>query len=345
MSVESSGVRERSPAGELAGLRADEAPVDDAASPVGISVIVRVTERPAALESLYREWAPEIEALGRPYEFVFAIEPWARELAAPLRDLAEGGEPIRVLEFADSVGEANLLRFAGERSSGQVLLTLPAYHRVTADALPRLIREVERGADLAVARRWPRADSFVNRLQSRAFNAILRRLIGQTVHDVACGVQAMRREVLEKSPLYGDFFRFLPVLAGREGFRVVEIDAPQHPRDRRVRVYPPGTYLRRLIDILGLFFLVRFTEKPLRFFGLIGSGLAIGGAIVLSLMFVQRIFGDQGIANRPLLLVGILAFTLGVQAIALGLIGEIIVHLHAARGRRYRLAEDPEGER
>lgn len=337
-------VRERDLLGELTGPRPSGAPTEDAATAVGISVIVRVAERPASLESLYREWAPEIEALGRPYEFLFAIERWARELAAPLQELVARGEPIRVLEFADSVGEANLLRFAGERSRGKIILTLPAYHRVDAGALPRLIREVERGADLAVARRWPRSDGVLNRLQSGAFNVIIRRLIGQETHDVACGVQAMRREVLEESPLYGDFFRFLPVLAARGGFRVVEIDAPQHPRDRRARVYSPGTYLRRLIDILGLFFLVRFTEKPLRFFGLIGSGAALTGSVVLGIMFVQRVFGGQGIANRPLLLVGILALTLGIQAIALGLIGEIIVHLHAARGRRYRLVEDPEGE-
>ncbi len=308
-----------------------------------ISIIVRVTERPAALDGLYEEYAPAIRELGVPFEFLFAIEPWAKELAEPLAALAEAGEPIRVVEFARSVGEANLLRFAGERSRGRIVLTLPAYHRIEAEAMPELIREIEAGADLAVARRWPRADRGINRLQTRAFNSILRRLVGQTTQDVGCGVQAMRREVLEETPLYGDFFRFLPVLAVREGFRVVEVEAPQHPRDQRTRVYSPGTYLRRLIDVLGLFFLVRFTEKPLRFFGLIGSAMSIVGVIVLGVLFVQRQFGGQPIANRPILLVGVTALTLGVQTVALGLIGEIIVHLHAARGRGYRVA-DPGGE-
>ncbi len=318
-------------------------PPADAVADLAVSVIVRVSERPAPLEELYREWAPAIRALGGGFEFLFAIEPGARALVAPLRDLQREGEPIRILEFTASIGEANLLRFAAERSRGAIVLTLPAYYRVKAEALPRLIRAVEEGADLVVARRWPRSDGFLNRLQSRAFNGILRRLIGQTVQDIACGVEAMRREVLEESPLYGDFFRFLPVLASREGFTVVEIDAPQHARDERTRVYSPGVYLRRLIDILGLFFLVRFTEKPLRFFGLIGSGVAAGGFLVLAILVVQRQFGGQAMAGRPMLLVGILGLTLGVQAIALGLIGEIIVHFHAARGRRYRLASDRRG--
>ena len=301
-----------------------------------LSVIVRVTERPARLEAIYAEYAPAIEALGEPYEFVFAIEPWARKLTEPLLRLAERGEPIRVIEFARAVGEANMLRYAGERCRGQILLTLPAYHRVEAEAMPELVRRVREGADFVVARRWPRSDRLITRIQSRAFNAILRHLIGHRTNDVACGVQAMRREVLTETPLYGDFFRFLPVLASREGFSVHEVDAPQHPEDRRTRVYSPGTYIRRLIDILGLFFLVRFTEKPLRFFGLIGGGLVFGGAVVVAVLFIQRFFGGQPIANRPVLLVGVTALTLGAQAIALGLIGEIIVHLHASRSRGYR---------
>jgi hypothetical protein len=96
-------------------------------------------------------------------------------------------------------------------------------------------------------------------------------------------------------------------------------------------------YVRRVIDLLGLFFLLRFTEKPLRFFGVVGSALGATGAVILAVLLVQRLAGE-GIANRPLLLLGNLMVVLGVQAFALGLIGEIIVHLHAGTRRPYRLA-------
>jgi len=143
--------------------------------------------------------------------------------------------------------------------------------------------------------------------------------------------------------LYGDFFRFLPVLALRDGYSVVEIDAEQHPRDARLRVYSPGTYLRRAIDVFGLFFLSRFTYKPLRFFGLIGTMLGAAGGVILVIVFVQRLAG-QGLANRPILLLAVLLFTLGVQAIALGLIGEIIVHFNAPSRRAYRVAGERPGD-
>ena len=75
--------------------------------------------------------------------------------------------------------------------------------------------------------------------------------------------------------------------------------------DRKPRVYSPGVYLRRVIDLVGLMFLVRFTYKPLRFFGLIGSATAGLGAVILLVLLAQRLSG-QGIADRPMLLLGVL---------------------------------------
>jgi hypothetical protein len=307
---------------------------------IAISVIVPVSERPETLTDLYQEYAVHLRQMGRPYEFVFVAEPWFQRLTSPLAALAARGEPVRILEVGQAVGEAALLRLAVAHCRGPIVVTLPSYRRVQASALPELIACVERGADLAVARRWPRRDSWINRLQNRAFHALVGRLTRGRIRDVACGVQAMRREVLEEMPLYGDFFRFLPLLALRDGYRVEEVESPQHPGDLPTRVYPPGVYVRRLIDILGLFFLLRFTEKPLRFFGLLGSLLSVSGGLILGLLLLQRLSG-QGIADRPLLLLGVLLIVLGVQAIALGLIGEIIVHLHAPRRRSYRLARTP----
>jgi hypothetical protein len=152
----------------------------------------------------------------------------------------------------------------------------------------------------------------------------------------------MRTEVLRDLPLYGDFFRYLPLLALHEGYRVDEIDAAQHAGSSAARIYGPGVYLRRLIDVLGLFFLLRFTDKPLRFFGLIGSALSVLGSVTLAVVIAQR-FQGRALADRPMFLLGVLILVLGVQSISLGLIGEIIVH-HASRRGTYRLADVPKNQ-
>jgi hypothetical protein len=302
-----------------------------------VSVLVPVRERPEPLAELYAEYARPLADAGIRHEFVFIVEPWFAAMAEPLRELAREGEPITVLDLGQTVGEATMLKVAAERARGDVLVTLPAYRRVRGEAVVALVDELA-NADLALAVRWPRRDSWINRLQNRAFHRLVRWLAGSSFRDLACGVRALRRTVIEDTPLYGDIFRFFPLLAQREGFHVVEVEAEQHRGDDQPRVYAPGIYLRRAIDLLGMFFLLRFTEKPLRFFGLVGSISALVGVAILGLVSAQRL-GGEPLADRPLLLLGVLLVVLGVQAVALGLIGEMIVFHHAHQRRRYRLAE------
>ena len=307
--------------------------------PIDISVLVPVLERPEPLDVLYREFSQPLRDAGYRPEFIFALQPHYSGLIPPLRELARQGEPVRVIEFGHGVSETAMLKVAAVKAHGGVLMTIPAYRQVEAAALPALVRQVEEGIDLAVARRWPRRDSLVNRIQNRGLHVALGGLGGGRFHDVACGVRAMQPKVLDETRVYGDFFRFFPLLAQREGFSVTEVNSPIHQRAMRGRMYGFGTYLRRIIDVVGLIFLLRFTDKPLRFFGLIGSVLGIIGGIILTILLIGRQAFGWSLANRPMLLLGVLLVTVGIQAIALGLIGEMIVHLHASRRPLYRLRE------
>ena len=302
-----------------------------------ISVVVPVVERVDDLAALYRAFAGELERLGEEFEFLFVFD-GGFEPSVELSALAAGSDQIRVHRFAQKFGETAALRLGIERSRGDLLITLPAYFQVLPEGLGPLIAAVSGGAEMAVANRSPRLDSWLNRLQSRAFHQILGNIADTRFHDMACGVRVMRRAVAESLPLYGDMHRFIPAIAVREGYKVSEIAVPQHPNDARIRVYGPGTYFRRLLDIATFFFVAKFTEKPLRFFGLVGSiSLAIGGAIGIAVI-VEKL-GGHPIANRPLLLLGVLLVALGVQLIGLGLVGEIIVHLRAPHRRAYRVRE------
>jgi hypothetical protein len=110
---------------------------------------------------------------------------------------------------------------------------------------------------------------------------------------------------------------------------------PQHIGDNRRKIYRPGVYLRRLLDILTVVFLFKFIKKPLRFFGLIGAGLFGTGVLISLTLTVQRIFGLIALADRPLLILGVLLMVLGVQIGSIGLLGEIIVFTHARKMKDY----------
>jgi hypothetical protein len=304
-----------------------------------ISVIVPVSERPRPLDELYRQFAPAVAGIGLAYEFIFVVGPGGRSLTAPLRPLIEEGAPIRVLEVGPRAGESGMLVAAAARAKGEILVTLPPYFRVRPEAIAILVERVRSGAvDMATGCRSRQGDAWFNRFQNRVFHKVLSLAIGGDYRDIASGVRAFRAQLLDEVMLYGDFFRFLPILARSEGYWVEELVVPQHAMDKARRMYHPGVYYRRVLDLLGVFFLARFTQKPLRFFGMVGSLFGGSGSIILVVLFVQRLMG-RSLANRPLLLLGVLLFVLGVQAIAIGLVGEIIVHFGATNRRLYRVRE------
>ncbi len=299
-----------------------------------VSVIVPVVERADDLVVLYRAFAGALDRRGEEHEFLFVFDGGFAPPPA-LVALSEEQDSVRLFSFARTFGETAALRLGIERSRGDVVLTLPAYFQVQAEGIGPLLDALREGADLVVANRSPRVDSWLNRFQSRVFHRMLAGVTDRRFHDIACGVRVIRRSVAEALPLYGDLHRFIPALALREGYRVDEVAVPQHPNDARTRVYRPGIYLRRLLDVAAFFFLAKFTEKPLRFFGLVGSVCFGLGALTGLVLLAERLAG-QGIANRPLLLLAVLLVALGVQLMGLGLVGEIIVHLRSPHRRAYR---------
>lgn len=301
-----------------------------------VSVIVPVVEMHDDLAKLYDEFSEALRALGKSYEFVFVLDGGFRHLVEPLKSIRESRHGIRIVALGRPFGESVALQAGLAHARGASLLTLAPYFQVGTSAVAAALREIDEGADLVVARRHPRVDSLFNRLQSRVFHALVRLLTGTRFRDLTCGFRAMRREVLEDVHPYGELHHFIPLLAERAGFRVKEIDAPQRREESAARVFGLGLYLNRIMDIVTVFFLTKFTRKPLRFFGMIGTLVGGAGLAILVYLALYRLLGYGGIAERPLLLLGLLLVVFGIQSASIGLVGEIVIFTHA-RDKEYRV--------
>lgn len=310
-----------------------------AAAGVALSAVVPVTERFDDPTTLYREYRDGVAATGMTYEFIYVLDGNYPEVLAALQALKSEGEPIKIIKFAKWFGEANALNAGVAVAAGDIILTLPAYRQVKADGIPSLVGALEKGCDVAVGRRWPRGDTGFNLLQAKVFHGLLRMLLKSPLNDLGCGARALKRQVIDELNIYGDQHRFLPLLAERQGFSVREINVAQDQSDVAKRIYPFGVYVRRVLDILSIFFLVKFTRKPLRFFGLIGlSMLAIGSVMTLYLVG-ERLFLGIGLADRPALILSTLMVVLGIQVISVGLIGEIVIFTSAKDSKEYHIDE------
>jgi len=301
-----------------------------------ISVIVPVGPRYAEASEIYAGYRQALDGLSLPYQMIFVLDGPNPKYSAALEPLVDRGDPIIIVELSRSFGEATALMAAFEQASGDIVVTLPAYHQIEPDDIGKLVEGLAT-ADLCYGRRWPRAETWFARRRRVGFHSLVSAVTGLKVSDLGCGARAMRRQVLAEIPLYGDQHRFIPILADRQGFKVKEIDLRQSARDHFEGVYRVREYTHRVLDIFTVFFLVRFTKKPLRFFGMAGvSTFAIGLVITLILVF-QRLVFNQPLADRPALLLSSLLVVLGLQLFAIGLLGELIIFTHAKTIKDYQV--------
>ena len=302
-----------------------------------ISAIVPVSERFDVSGALAAEYLDALKATGKEFELIFVLDGTLKQLGSALHELAKKHDNLRIIQLTRSFGESTALSAGLEHTSGQIILTLPAYAQVDSGELGRLLDELK-DCDMAIAVRWPRAAaSRFEVFRRKAFHWLVNSVSRTSFSDLGCGVRAFKRVVADEVPIYGDQHRFIPLLALRRGFRVREVELRQSDRDRYDEGYGPKFYLQRFLDIFTVVFLVRFTKKPLRFFGMIGSITFLVGAVFLAVVVIQRLFFDMGLADRPALLLSSLLVVLGLQIIALGLLGELIIFTHARDLKEYTI--------
>ena len=301
-----------------------------------ISVIVPVGARRDEIGALYREYQRGIAALNMPYEFIFVLDGPRTDAAHALAALLRAGEDFTVVSLTRCFGEAAALMAGFERASGDYIVTLPAYHQIDCNEIGKLVHALQT-ADVAIAHREPRFGSPIDRARRATYHGLVRFVTGMRFRDLGCGARALRREVMTEIDLYGDQHRFISIIANRLGFRVAEVPVRQSPLDRRRRVYRPREYAHHVLDLFSIFFLVRFTKRPLRFFGMVGASTFGMGALLIVYLGAQRILFNEALADRPALLLAALLLVLGLQVFALGLLGELIIFTHARGMKDYRV--------
>ncbi|MEO6508856.1 MAG: glycosyltransferase, partial [Patescibacteria group bacterium] len=142
------------------------------------------------------------------------------------------------------------------------------------------------------------------------------------------GFKALKKEILKDTVFYGNNFRFLPLAAFTQGYKVTEVAVDNRARKYGVPKFGNGKAFIGLIDTITAYFLYKFAEKPLHFFGIIGGVFFVIGFLMALYLTIERVFFGVLLIYRPLLQLAILLIIVGIQIGMTGIIGELIVYLN-----------------
>ncbi|MBL8731763.1 MAG: FemAB family PEP-CTERM system-associated protein [Planctomycetes bacterium] len=308
-----------------------------------VSVVMAIAGPDAHPGTVVDEFGRALVAGGYRTEFVVVLDGPAGRYEHELREIGTRW-PLRIVQLeGGGLGESIALSAGVAKAQGDLVVNAPPYLQIEPDDVVLVVKALEAGAECVATWRHSRIDPWLNQLQSRLFNWLLRLIMNMPFHDLNSGTRGFRRHVLEEVAVYGELYRFLPVMARRQGFRVAEVKVRHREEKGRAGFYGLGVYLRRMLDILAITFLTRFTQRPLRFFGYLGFGaIAVGGPIAAWHLYL-RLFEEESLANKPAFVVAAILAAFGVQLIGFGLIGEIIIFTQAPNLRDYKIADLVEG--
>lgn len=308
-----------------------------------VSVVVPIGSPEAQPQKVVQELHAALTKGGYRSEFVLVLDGPVGPVERQIEQI-QLPCPVKIVRLqGGGLGESIALSAGVARSDGAYIVNVPPYLQTEAEDVLKVVAALEAGADCVATWRTPRVDPWLNQLQSRLFNFMLRVVMGMPFHDLNSGMRGFKKQVLEEVSVYGELYRFLPVLAMRQGFRVVEVKVRHREERGQAGFYGVGVYLRRLLDILAISFLTRFTQQPLRFFGYVGFlGMVLGVALAAQPLYAKLFQGDS-LADRPLFVIGAILAAFGVQLIGFGLIGEIIIFTQAPNLRDYKVDEVVEG--
>lgn len=283
---------------------------------------------------------PGLDAMDRPYELICVTDGRDATIMAALNRLGDDWPELLVLGQRPWRDDDAALTVAMRRARGDLVLTLAGWPEVAPEDLARLPGMLG-DADIVTVARTNRPQSGLQAWRRRNFARLLARLFGHSPGDPFCRTRLARRAVLEDVTGFGVRQHFIPVIAGLRGYKLAEVElrSVTHESSAPARyVFRPLGHVFALLDAITLYVVLNFLRRPLRFFGAIGMPILVLGVLATTVLIGQRLLGDA-LADRPALIFAVLMVVMGVQIVAIGLVGEIIIFANSRRLKQYVVRE------
>jgi glycosyltransferase involved in cell wall biosynthesis len=296
-----------------------------------VSIVIPVFNEAESLPLLLEKIASMGKANGLELQVILVDDGSTDNSWSTIQSLAAQFPGVEGIRFRRNFGKAAALAAGIEQAKSDVVVTIDSDLQDEPNEIPKLIAKIDEGMDVVSGWKQIRHDPWHKTIPSRFFNGLVNLLSGLRLHDHNCGLKAYRREIFDEVKLYGEMHRFVPVLAAARGWRVCELPVTHHARRYGVSKYGVGRLIKGFLDLLTVYFLTGYRQRPQHFLGSIGLLCFAFGSFALAALTVAwavtRMFDSLTpihLHQRAIFFYAIIALLLGVQLISMGFLAEMI---------------------
>lgn len=289
-----------------------------------VSIVIPFLNESPNLTPLCDELKASLDSMNKSYEVIFVDDGSIDDGVDILADYSNKMPQIKVVSFRRNFGQTAAMVAGLDYAKGNIVVTLDADRQNDPADIPALVYKIEDGYDMVCGWRFDRQDTYLSRkLPSMLANKLISKITDVSLHDYGCTLKAMTKDLAKSVTLYGEMHRFIPAVASGVGAKIAEVKVNHRARTAGESKYGISRTFRVVLDLITVKFLLRFHARPLHFFGMPGIALGGLGGLIISYLVIIRLFFDQSIGDRPMLLFGFMLLVIGLQFILFGLIGEM----------------------
>ena len=313
-----------------------------------ISVVVPLYNEEESLPELFAWIQRVMEANRYTYEVIFVNDGSTDHSWDVIEGLAAKHKEAKGIKFRRNYGKSPALYCGFEKAQGDVVITMDADLQDSPDEIPELYRMIkEDGYDLVSGYKQKRYDPLSKTIPTKLFNATARAVSGiKNLHDFNCGLKAYRKEVIKNIEVYGEMHRYIPYLAKNAGFKKIGEKVVQHQaRKYGTTKFGLNRFVNGYLDLISLWFLSKFSIKPMHIFGFLGSLMFIFGFIALAYIGISKLYAmSHGlpyilVTDSPYFYLALTTMILGTQLFLAGFLGEMIAR-NAPERNNYKIEKE-----
>ena len=295
-----------------------------------LSIVIPIRNESPNIRPLYEELMGTLGSSGRRFEVIVIDDGSTDDSFGQLAALQASDPRLRVIRFRRNFGQTAAFAAGFAHARGRLVVTSGGDLQNDPRDIESMVQLSDRDdVDIVCGWRKDRKDTFfTRRLPSMAANWIISKATGVPLHDYGCSLKVFRTDVVKSLRLYGEMHRFLPAIASEQGVRIAEVVVNHRARSAGQTKYGLSRTIRVILDLVTVKFLLSYSTRPLQIFGLLGIVSGGLGALITAYLGWVRLVLHQSIADRPLLILGMLLAFIGVQFLTFGLLAELMARTY-----------------
>jgi len=313
---------------------------------IDVSIVVPLFNEEESLSELF-DWISRVmQAHGFTYEVIFVDDGSTDRSWEVIDNLQKKYPQVKALQFNKNFGKSAALNTGFKAAIGDVVVSMDADLQDSPEEIPEMYRMIRsEGYDMVSGWKKKRHDPIGKTVPSRFFNFVTRQISGIPLHDFNCGLKAYRNDVVQHIQVYGEMHRYIPVIAKWNGYRQIGEKVVQHQaRKYGTTKFGFERFITGFLDLLSVTFVSKFRQKPMHFFGTLGTLSFLAGFFITLWVIGQKVYRlyeglpARDVVDQPLFFLALVALIIGVQLFLTGFLAEMMA-MRSQSNREYLISK------